>query len=102
MAELNLSHLSSTLLSDGAIQLRQAMAVLDEDQVSEVKIRAMSSPHLSASDRAMVLLLVDEEREIRKHEGVGRKAMRFWAKHGDSVTKAGLVGVGALFGVYVS
>lgn len=102
MPNSDLTRISSALLANNAQQFRHALSLLSEDQVAEVKLKALSSPYLSEADLNMVMYLIQEEREIRRHEGLGRKAKRFWANHGDGVTKAGLVGVGALFGIYIS
>lgn len=81
-------------------QVQELFKNMSAQELATVQNMALTSPEFDDDQRAFCIALVGNELAIRQNESLGRKAERFWNRHGDGVAvKAALVGIGALLGV---
>ena len=76
----------------------EALKNLSGDELAQLQNAIVLVPDLHPADQMAAMALISQEVLTRQSEGVGRKAERFWNRHGEEV---GLVAMGALFGVWV-
>ena len=81
-------------MSVAAIQ--EALKNMAGEELAQAQNAILMAPDLDEEDRSAALLLVGQELQLRQNEGLGRKAERFWNRHGEQV---GLVAIGALLGI---
>ena len=82
-----------------SIQVQEVLKNMSGDEIAQTQNAVLMNQDLSDEDRTAAVALIGNELRIRQTEGLGRKAERFWNRHGERV---GLVAIGALLGTELS
>lgn len=77
-------------------EIQEVLKNMSGDELAQTQNAIVMSPDIDENDRAGALTLISKELQLRQTEGLGRKAERFWNRHGERV---GLIAIGALLGV---
>jgi len=79
-------------------EAQQVLKNMSGDELAQAQNAIVLASELHPAERMAALELIWLEVSTRQAEGLGRKAERFWNRHGE---KVGMVAIGALFGVWV-
>ncbi len=75
--------------------IQKALKNLSGDELAQAQNAIFLSPNLHPAEQMAAIELVSNEVAIRRTESLGRKAERFWNRHGQTVAA---VAIGALIG----
>ncbi len=80
-------------------EIQKALKDLSDEELAAVGSAIVCAPGVDTLERTLGMELIASEAQLRKTEGLGRKAARFWNRHGESVTRtAASLTLGALLG----
>jgi len=75
--------------------MQETLKNMSGDELAQAPNAIIMSPEVSEDDRAGAFTLIGQKLQVRRNERLGRKAGRFWNRHGE---KVGLIAIGALLG----
>lgn len=78
------------------MQIQEILKNMSGEELAQAQNGIVMGADIGEDERAGALALIAQELEVRQDEGLGRKAERFWNRHGE---KVGLVAIGALLGI---
>jgi hypothetical protein len=79
-------------------QVQEALKNMSGDELAQVQNAIILASDSDPTEAVAAMALISEEVDIRQNEGIGRKAERFWNRHGE---KVGMVAIGALVGDWI-
>jgi len=79
-------------------EVQEQLKNMSGDELAQAQNAIILAPDLHPKDRMAAMEIISMEVATRQAEGLGRKAGRFWNRHGE---KIGILAIGALLGDWI-